>query len=72
MFQLPSRFVELQIEHRHEDGSWASLERAHHDPASHDPERQWKEGALFQCTTCDEHVRVAVADRADTSGSKER
>jgi len=72
MFQLSSRFSELMLEHRHADGSWGELQRAHHDPADHDPERGWKESSLFVCKTCDEQVRVGVPDARDTSASRDR
>jgi hypothetical protein len=51
------------IEHRHNDGSWGRLERAHHDVTAHDPEREWAKGKiLYTCTTCDEQVLVSVPD----------
>ena len=52
--------IPLNIEHRHSDGSWGSLvpRRGHHDAADHDEERDWKNGDIYQCTTCDEQVRV--------------
>ncbi len=43
MFDL-SRYEELMLRHRHNDGSWAELEAtaaANHDAAAHDPERAW-------------------------------
>ena len=56
--------VLLQIEHRHEDGTWGSLERrrAHHDVSDHDPERDWVDGELYACTTCDEQIRVRAPE----------
>ena len=39
MFQLQGRVLELQLQHRHADGSWAEMEAADHDRASSDPER---------------------------------
>ena len=72
MFQLSGKFSELVLEHRHSDGSWGTLSRSHHDPADHDMEREWKDGALFVCTTCDEHVRVGVPDPRDTGGNADR
>jgi hypothetical protein len=65
MFQLPSRFSELVLEHRHSDGSWGQLERSHHDPADHDPEREWRDRGLYVCTTCDEQVRLGIPADAD-------
>jgi hypothetical protein len=55
-----SRFTELalELEHRHSDGSWGRLERAAHDPAERDPEREWNNTELYTCTKCDEQVRV--------------
>ena len=49
-----------RVEHRHRDGSWGEMveERTHHDPAEHDPERGWRDGRRFQCTSCDESVMV--------------
>ena len=60
---------ELQLEHRHNDGSWGELEPrpSHHDPAAHDPERDWASGTIYVCRTCDEEVRVSVVDRPDKS-----
>ena len=59
MFQLPSRLEELALQHRHSDGSWSALERVHHDPSQHDPERDWEQGAIFVCKSCEEEVRIA-------------
>ena len=70
MFQLPSRFTELVLEHRHSDGSWSSLERVHHDPADHDVEREWKNGAVFVCTACEEQVRVGVPDETGDDAAR--
>jgi hypothetical protein len=59
----------IRLEHRHSDGSWNPLQRSHHDPADHDPERGWSRGEIFQCSTCDEEVRVVPTDDAPGSGS---
>jgi hypothetical protein len=49
------------MEHRHSDGSWGRFERAHHDAADHDPERDWAKGKIvYACTSCDELIRVDV------------
>jgi hypothetical protein len=50
----------LRLDHRHNDGSWSSLEprSVHHDPSAHDPEGDWADGEIYVCTTCDEQVRV--------------
>ena len=53
------------MQHRHGDGSWATLEPrpVHHDATEHDPERGWEDGRLYVCTTCDEEVRIGGPDR---------
>ena len=58
------RLAEIQLEHRHNDGSWGELEPrpSHHDPAAHDPEREWASGTIYVCRTCAEEVRVSVVD----------
>jgi hypothetical protein len=50
----------LEVQHRHTDGSWGTLEpdTTHHDPSSHDPEREWPTSTLFRCKTCEEEVRI--------------
>ncbi len=60
-----SRYEELMLRHRHGDGSWGRLEArpAHHDPAAHDSERDWEEGQLYVCTTCDEEVHLTLRSR---------
>jgi hypothetical protein len=61
--------LSLRLEHRHDDGSWAALERAPHDPADHDPERSWGRGQVFACTTCDEQVRIGLPDDEPAVGT---
>lgn len=58
--QLAGRGV--SIEHRHSDGSWSPLELvpSHHDPAQHDPERDWEHGRVFKCKACEEEVRIST------------
>jgi hypothetical protein len=71
MFQLPSRIAELTLEHRHNDGTWGALEPVHHDPADHDPERDWGRAELFVCKSCEEQVRVSHSgDARSSEGSK--
>ena len=60
MDQLRRAELDLRLSHRHHDGSWGEMRRAHHDPAEHDPERAWEWGQVFECASCDE--RVVVAD----------
>ena len=66
-----NRFAEtmLQLEHRHSDGSWGRLERAAHDPAGRDPERDWEKGELYICPHCSEQVRVRHQGDTGASGT---
>jgi hypothetical protein len=52
--------MELQLRHRHDDGSWATMdsEPIGHDAARHDPERDWTRWRLFRCRTCNEVLTV--------------
>ena len=59
----------IRLEHRHSDGSWSPLQRSHHDPADHDPERAWAKGEIYRCSGCDEEVRVVPSDDAPGTGS---
>jgi hypothetical protein len=62
---------ELFLRHRHDDGSWASMEFVEHDATAHDAERSWPRRAIFRCTVCDEEVSVD-GDDADAGGKLER
>ena len=53
---------ELLLQHRHDDGSWAQMERVAHDSTEYDAERSWIRGAVFRCITCDEQVMVTKGD----------
>jgi len=57
---------ELFLQHRHNDGSWARMERVEHDSAEYDAERSWMHGNVFRCSACDEQVMVTEgsADQA--------
>ncbi len=49
----------IKLMHLHGDERFRMNERDHHDPAEHDPERGWRQGArIFRCTRCDEEVVV--------------
>jgi hypothetical protein len=61
--------LDLRLEHRHSDGTWSALKRSHHDPADHDPERDWLKGDVWTCTTCDEQVRVRNPAAAEPEGA---
>lgn len=49
-----------RIQHSHRNGGWGEMveDRSHHDPADHDPERGWRDGRLFRCSSCDEAVMI--------------
>lgn len=60
----------LRLEHRHGDGSWGRLERAHHDAADHDAERDWSKGKIaYACTSCGELVRVDAPHQEPGGGA---
>jgi len=56
--------LNYRVEHRHGDGSWGEMleEQSHHDPAAHDPERNWGIRRLFRCTSCDESVTLVSGE----------
>ena len=62
--------AQLRLQHHHADGSWFDLapEPVHHDPAAHDPERDWSEGTIYRCD-CGEEVRVVVPEDANEPSS---
>ncbi len=63
MFQLSGLETVLRLEHRHNDGSWSPLEPrpSHLDPAELDPERDWANGRVYGCASCNEEIRVTDA-----------
>ena len=53
----------VKLLHHHGNQEWVPMTKADHDPASHDPERAWLEGAtIYKCTKCDEEVVIAPPD----------
>lgn len=63
MFQYGTVVGGIQIEHQHDDGSWAPMEpRDPHDAADYDPERDWERGRVYVCTTCQETIRILGPD----------
>jgi hypothetical protein len=55
----------VKLLHHHGNQDWVAMapSPADHDPASHDPERAWLEGAtIYKCTQCDEEVVLAPPD----------
>jgi hypothetical protein len=61
------RISQLELEHRHSDGSWSRLEPTPHDATESDPERSWLHGTLFRCKECDEKVVVSTGGRPPES-----
>jgi hypothetical protein len=61
---LPVAEYSFRLRHRHDDGSMSDFEPvvSHHSPADHDPEREWADGTVYRCTTCDEEVLVSPAE----------
>jgi hypothetical protein len=66
------RELELQVSHRHSDGSWAPMRQvpSHHDAAQHDPEREWPWHRIFKCDSCEETITVTQGD--DSERAEER
>jgi hypothetical protein len=55
--------LDLRMQHQHADGTWGTLKPIEpHSPAELDSEREWANGRLYRCTSCDELVRVAPVD----------
>jgi hypothetical protein len=55
--------LDRRLQHQHADGSWGTFElREPHSPAELDPERTWRNGRIYACTTCDEKIRVSPVD----------
>jgi hypothetical protein len=54
----------LRVQHRHSDGTWGAMDPSpnHHDPAAHDPEREWGTGTTYLCKACGEEVLITTAD----------
>jgi hypothetical protein len=63
--------LSLRVRHRHSDGSWGALDAqpSHHDPAAHDPERDWANGTIYVCRTCDEEVQIGPFDDPGSPGA---
>ena len=61
----------LDVQHRHSDGSWGTLEpEASHDPTEDDPERGWSNSTLFRCKTCEEEVRIRPINEPGRPGGQ--
>ncbi len=51
-------YQNFKILHPHGHG-WVEMHQEHHDPAQHDPEREWAKGArTFKCDTCEERIVI--------------
>ena len=60
----------VNLQHRHNDGSWSPLRRkGGHDPAGSDPEREWAAGHVFECATCGEEVQVEIGSGPGGGGT---
>jgi hypothetical protein len=59
---LPSSAFEIgrHLQHWHGGDDWVEMEEIvePRDPAEADPERSWKGGRIYKCTTCEEQFRV--------------
>jgi hypothetical protein len=53
----------FRLQHSHPDGTTHDMERIHHDPAEHGPERAWQAGHVYRCTGCDETAAVVRPDQ---------
>ena len=51
---------QLELEHRHSDGTWERLDRVEHDASAHDSERSWLRRIVFRCGACGEEVAVTT------------
>jgi hypothetical protein len=51
---------EFRLEHRHGDGSFATMREIEHDSSSHDGERSWLRRRLFRCDACSDVVAVTT------------
>lgn len=69
---LPSSAFELtrRAQHWHGGDKWADMEEVtpSHNPAEADPERGWKSGRIFRCTSCEEQFRII--DPADNQAGR--
>jgi hypothetical protein len=63
---------EFRIQHRHSDGSWASMDPVPHDAAAHDGERSWLRRVIFRCEACSEDVTLTTAGDEDEPGGEAR
>lgn len=69
MFQSSAFDLTRRAQHWHGGDDWGDMEEvtASHDAAELDPERAWKAGRIFRCTSCDEQFRVAEPEDAPPS-----
>ena len=70
---LPSSAFDAtrRAQHWHGGDDWGDMEEVtpSHDAAEADPERSWKGGRIFKCTSCQEQFRVL--DAADMQPDKQ-
>lgn len=55
-----------RAQHFHGGNDWGDMEEVtpSHDPAESDPERGWKGGRIFRCSSCNEQFRVMETPEA--------
>jgi hypothetical protein len=66
-----AQFELARLEHNHGGGEWHEMREVSevHDAAESDPERGWREGKIFRCTTCEDEIRVVMPDPSPIEGS---
>lgn len=55
---------QLQLAHRHPDGTSHPMQAERHDPAKHDPEQSWLRGQRFVCLDCQAAVTLVPNEKA--------
>lgn len=55
-----------RAQHWHGGDDWGEMVEVtpSHDAAESDPERNWKGGRIFRCSSCDEQFRVTETSEA--------
>jgi hypothetical protein len=51
-----------RVQHSHGNDEWHEMVEVtpHTDSAENDTERDWGRGRIFQCTTCEDEIRIVV------------
>jgi hypothetical protein len=53
-----------RIQHGHGNDEWHDMAEVTSDSAESDRERNWKDGRIFRCTTCEDEIRVVSPDES--------